>query len=87
VHDGVILLSQKTGAPIVPLAWAGSRVKILSSWDRFRVPLPFGRLEVYFGAPFLIPEGTDGQEHVRQALNAAQAEAERLLVCEHSHDM
>ena len=84
VHPGVTALSKRTGVPILPLAWAGSSVKKLSTWDGFRVPLPFGRIEVYFGAPLWIgSDDLDGEEEVRAALNGAQAEAERLLGSEH----
>jgi lysophospholipid acyltransferase (LPLAT)-like uncharacterized protein len=70
----------RSGVPIVPVAWAASRVKELSSWDRFLVPLPFSRNEVVFGDPLsLSSEDPSPEEKVRNALDAAAREAERLL--------
>jgi lysophospholipid acyltransferase (LPLAT)-like uncharacterized protein len=80
VHPGVAALSSKTGAPIVPIGWAGTKVKAVPSWDRFLIPLPFGRYEVRFGEPFVAPsDGAAAQESIRAALDGAAAEADRRL--------
>jgi lysophospholipid acyltransferase (LPLAT)-like uncharacterized protein len=80
VQPGVVSVAQKKGLPIVPLAWAGTRVKELSTWDRFLVPLPFGRYTVFFDKPlWLSPEDSSPEEKVRQALDHAAEEAEKLL--------
>lgn len=60
VQEGVLVLAQVTGLPIVPyscqLGWK-FRVK---SWDRFQIPLPFSRCEMTFGEPIPVPrEATD----------------------------
>jgi lysophospholipid acyltransferase (LPLAT)-like uncharacterized protein len=55
VQEGVILLAQVTGHPIVPyscrLAW---KIR-LKSWDRFQIPLPFSRCEMTFHPPLRVP--------------------------------
>ncbi len=80
VHPGVAALSQKTSAPVVPIAWTGTRVKALSSWDRFLVPLPFGRYEVYFGEPFVLaPEDPSPEQKIRAALDASVLHAEKMM--------
>ena len=54
-EEGVILLAQMTGLPIVPSSYA-ARWKIrFKSWDRFQVPLPFSRCEIFFGRPIHVP--------------------------------
>lgn len=83
VQPGVLALAEKTGAPIVPLAWAGSRVKELSSWDRFLIPLPFGRYEVVFGEPLRVGGEAEAADRLRESLDAAAREAERLLAEPH----
>jgi len=56
IKDGTIRLAQKTGSVIVPIGWHSSRVKILEkSWDRFKIPLPFGTITYAYGQPFEIP--------------------------------
>lgn len=55
IKDGTILLAQKTGSVIVPIAWHASRVKILEkSWDKFKIPLPFSSITYAYGQPFVI---------------------------------
>lgn len=80
VQPGVLALAAKTGVPIVPVAWAGTRVKTLSSWDRFMIPLPFGRFEVVFGNPLPVSAvNSAAEQNLRRALEGAEAEAVRRL--------
>lgn len=84
IQPGVLALAAKTGVPIVPLAWAGTRVKTLSSWDRFMIPLPFGRFHVVFGDPLTVNAGDAAAgDKLRRALNQAEADAlqEREAAC------
>jgi len=46
VNPGLVLLAQKTGAPILPLRIRYSRKLELKSWDGFQIPLPFARVDV-----------------------------------------
>jgi lysophospholipid acyltransferase (LPLAT)-like uncharacterized protein len=62
VQPGVVALAQVTGRPIVPAAYHLRWKFCLRSWDRFQVPLPFGRVEMRFGEPFPVPrEATEGE--------------------------
>lgn len=80
VQPGVVALAVRSGAPVVPVAWAGTRVKELNSWDRFLIPWPFGRYAVVYGEPlFLTEEGPAAAQRVRDALDAAADEAKRRL--------
>ena len=55
VSQGVVFLSQKSGAPVVPIHMEYSRCWRLKSWDRFVVPWPFAKLRAIFGAPITVP--------------------------------
>lgn len=80
VQPGVIALSVRSGVPVVPVAWAGTRVKELKSWDRFLIPWPFGRYAVVYGEPVtLTEEGPVAARRVRDALDAAADEAKQRL--------
>lgn len=80
VQPGVLALATKMGIPIVPLAWAGTRTKELKSWDRFLIPLPFGRYQVVFGDPiFFTEKGPAAEEQLRSALNAVESDAQHRL--------
>lgn len=67
--EGAIRLAKMTGAPILPYALATQRGKTVNSWDRFLVPLPFGRGVFVFGEPI----------HVDRRATDEQIEAARIL--------
>ena len=46
LSPGVILLAQKTGAPILKTHVIFSKSYRLKSWDRFHIPLPFSQITV-----------------------------------------
>lgn len=80
VQPGVAAAARLTGAPVVAVAWAGGPAKALSSWDRFLIPFPFGRYAVAYHEPLWIgPEESSAEDKVRDALDAARRQAERLL--------
>jgi lysophospholipid acyltransferase (LPLAT)-like uncharacterized protein len=82
VKDGVLFASQAAGIPIMPVAFAAKQYKMLRSWDRMIIPLPFSRGVCVYGEPFVVPR--DGaldqwRAKVQQTLNELSAEAERLV--------
>lgn len=56
VHPGVVLLSQKTGFPIIPLAYSARKRKVFNSWDRFVLPLPWSKCAMVYGNPISVPD-------------------------------
>lgn len=75
---GVAALAGLSGAQILPCGVATTRfVVIQKSWDRMRIPLPFGRMVLVCGAPIAVPrEGwRDALPGIEAALNAAQMQA------------
>lgn len=80
VQPGVILAAAATGLPIQPVAIAASRAKLLRSWDRFMVPLPFSTVHFVYGEPLVVERRGDTVEaanELKRRLDAAEAEAER----------
>jgi lysophospholipid acyltransferase (LPLAT)-like uncharacterized protein len=51
LQPGPILLARTTGSPILPVHARFSRALTLNSWDGFRIPLPFSRIDVII-APY-----------------------------------
>ncbi len=73
VQEGIILLAQLTGRPIIPTS-NFTRWKIrLRSWDRFQIPLPFAFCQSYYGEPIWVPrEAAEAErEQLRAKLQAA----------------
>jgi lysophospholipid acyltransferase (LPLAT)-like uncharacterized protein len=51
VADGIVVISQKTKAKILPFSCVPSKYWQLKSWDKFIIPKPFGKLNFYIGEP------------------------------------
>ncbi len=51
VKPGIAQISIKSGLPVVPVCYASSRFKRLSSWDKFYIPKPFAKGVVVIGEP------------------------------------
>lgn len=83
--DGASAIARLSGAPVVPAAFATRARRVLSSWDRFILPLPFTRGVFVWGDPVHVDRKADDSalERARQAiedgLNAVTQEADRLV--------
>jgi lysophospholipid acyltransferase (LPLAT)-like uncharacterized protein len=60
--DGVVAIARLSGVPVIPIAINSSRRKVLSTWDRFVVSLPFSRGVFMWGEPIEIPRDADKDE-------------------------
>ena len=83
---GIVTLAKLSGRPIVPVAIATSRRKVLErTWDRTTINLPFGRHALALGEPIWVPAGVDAaameekRREVTAALDAATARAYQLV--------
>ena len=80
-HSGIIYLAQKTRLPILPAGVACSNKFSVKSWDKFQVPLPFGRCAIVYGEPVWVGEADDietARQKLTNILNEATAHAARL---------
>jgi lysophospholipid acyltransferase (LPLAT)-like uncharacterized protein len=66
VQQGAIELSRMTGSAVVPLTNSAKPRVLFKSWDRFQLPLPFAKVVIEYGEPYVVPS------------EAGQAERERL---------
>jgi len=71
---GAILLASRAQAELVPFAYSTNRRIHAKSWDRFLIPLPFGRGIFLIGQGFVPAPNLDAE-----GLAAAQARLSRLL--------
>ena len=51
IADGIVVIAQKTNAKILPFSSVPSKYWKLSSWDKFIIPKPFGKIDFYIGEP------------------------------------
>jgi lysophospholipid acyltransferase (LPLAT)-like uncharacterized protein len=81
VQPGVVALAALTGAPVIPLGFAACPAKVLRTWDRFVIPVPFGRAAAIFGPPIAVAAAVDRDvmgRTIETALNEVTAAAEHL---------
>jgi lysophospholipid acyltransferase (LPLAT)-like uncharacterized protein len=85
VKRGPIQLAKLAGAPLIGVAWSTSNRIVFDSWDRFVLPLPFGRGALIWTDPISPPpmDASDAEmEAVRlrleQEMNRISAEADRI---------
>jgi hypothetical protein len=82
---GTIQLAALTGVPILPSAVATSHRRVFDSWDRFLLPLPFGRGIYRIGAPISVPRDADAAAietarlALERALNELSADCDRRM--------
>lgn len=74
VQEGAMSLAQVTGLPIVPFSYNLSWKIVANSWDRFQIPLPFGRCDMMVGEALHVPR--DATDAERETL---RCELERRL--------
>jgi lysophospholipid acyltransferase (LPLAT)-like uncharacterized protein len=77
---GVAQIAALSGAPVMPCAAQTSRRRVLRSWDRMVVPLPFGRGVLVCLAPINVPRDgwQDALPEIAAALTAAADRADLL---------
>src|SRR5277367_454604 len=65
-QGGIVAAARAAGVPILPVAYSVRRRRLLGTWDRFLVALPFTRGVYVIGAPIQI--GDLAPEHARRLL-------------------
>jgi len=59
---GVITLAKLAKVDMIPITFSTSRRRLLKTWDRFHLPLPFGRGLFLWGDPISPPVSSDDVE-------------------------
>ncbi len=86
VQHGILYLSQKTGLPIIPVGTALSHKFKAGSWDKMRVPLPFGKTALVYGKALYITQNTDFEAaaaELKQELDRVTDQAEMFINKKH----
>ncbi|MCC6351958.1 MAG: lysophospholipid acyltransferase family protein [Fimbriimonadaceae bacterium] len=77
VQPGVLVMAQKSGAMLVPLAAAARPCWFAPSWDRYVIPFPFARVVIAYGKQIEIAEDS-GEEGISRAHEALQSALESV---------
>lgn len=81
---GIITLARHSGRPILPVVAVTRWGITLPTWDRTRIPLPFGRGALVVGDPIYVPADADAarlelaRQEVEASLNRVQERADEL---------
>jgi len=62
VQAGTIILSSRAGVPILPMVWSCNRYKRFGSWDGTALPLPFSKIDFFYGEPLFVPPKIKSKE-------------------------
>lgn len=82
--EGTLKLSQMTGAPLITVGLSTSRFVEFKTWDRMRVPLPFGRAAIVWEVHDPVPADIDADSlqnlvvAMGEALTRVTDEADRI---------
>lgn len=77
---GAAQIAALSGAPVLPASAQTSRRRVLGTWDRMVLPLPFGRGVIVCGTPIHVARDawTDHLPAIEAALTDATTRADRL---------
>jgi len=82
---GPLRLAKLSGAPLLPCTFSVSRRKQFDSWDKFILPLPFGRGQIIWGSAVQIsPDATEEdietvRVQIEDEMNSLLAQADKAL--------
>jgi len=82
---GIAAVARLSGCPVLPATWSARRMRLLGSWDRFAIALPFSRGELVWGEPIQVPADADAdaleaaRQRIEESLNALTAAADARM--------
>ena len=71
---GAIFAAQMSGKPVIPLAYAAKPAFVLKTWDKFIIPVPFGKVCIAIGEPYFPPPDLSSEQ-----MAEVQRELERRM--------
>lgn len=75
LQPGIVKLAEKTGAPILPIRVDYHNACTLKTWDGFRIPIPFSKVDVVFEELQIVEKSASEEDFER-----ARARLETLLI-------
>jgi lysophospholipid acyltransferase (LPLAT)-like uncharacterized protein len=75
---GPVQLAKLAGAPLIAVTWSSSNRIVFDSWDRFILPLPFGRGALIWSDPIEPPSPSAGNAEMEAVRLRLEAEMNRI---------
>ncbi len=77
--EGIVQVARMSGAEVIPATYSVASGRVLRSWDRFLVALPFSRGAIVWGDPIAVPRDGDAAslESARRAIEDSLTEISR----------
>ncbi|MDH7480784.1 MAG: lysophospholipid acyltransferase family protein [Armatimonadota bacterium] len=85
VQEGIIFMAQRSGCPIIPIGAAARRRKLLPTWDKYAIPLPFSKCAIVYSEPITFGEGAtleaaeEPELMLKRILDDVQRQAEEMV--------
>ncbi|MES2252513.1 MAG: lysophospholipid acyltransferase family protein [Pseudomonadota bacterium] len=85
IAEGLIHIARLANAPIIPISYALTHSRFLKTWDRFLIPLPFGKGVYVIGSSICISQNKDtatieeSKALLKQALLNVELQADHVL--------
>ena len=57
--EGIVTVARASGVPVIPCSYGARSRRVLGTWDRFVVPLPFTRGVIVWGEPIYVARDAD----------------------------
>lgn len=68
VQQGAIELSRMTGSAVLPMSNSAKPRVLFKSWDRFQFPMPFAKIVIEYGEPFMVPADSHREDREKYRL-------------------
>ena len=86
INGDIVNIARIANAKIIAVSYSSSNFIIFNSWDRFKLPLPFGKLSFYIDeVPLEIPRNSSDEQIIEfektltNKLNFAQNKADEII--------
>lgn len=76
--EGIVTISRLSGVDILPSTYSTCKMVTIGSWDRFRIPLPFGKATMCWGQPIPAPSKRASQQELEKVRQRVENELNQL---------
>lgn len=82
--EGIVNMARLANVPILPLTYGVRAGKLLRTWDRFLLPMPFSKGVLLWGSPIIVPRDAEPEQlagvrrQLETELNAMTADVDRM---------